>query len=78
MKNKIQVTDSADDDIKEDNKVELETSSLDVNSNEVTVKEEIIKSDKTTDNKKENENQKQGGTKERILSIDRFRGLCML
>ncbi len=77
MKNKIQVTDSADDDIKEDEKVELETSSLDVNSNEVTVKEEIIKSDKITDNEKENENQKQGGTKERILSIDRFRGLCM-
>ena len=78
MKNKIQVTDSVDDEIKEDNKVELEIPSSDNSNNEVIVKkQEVTKSDSRTDNKKENENQKQGGTKERILSIDRFRGLCM-
>ena len=78
MKNKIQVTDSVDDEIKEDNKVELEMPSSENRNNEVLVKEqEVTASDNRTDNKKENETQKQNGTKERILSIDRFRGLCM-
>ena len=78
MKNKIQVTDSVDDEIKEDYKVELEMPSSENRNNEVQIKEQKVSaSDNRTDNKKENENQKQGGTKERILSIDRFRGLCM-
>ena len=75
MKKEIQITSSSNKETKETKNVELETSSLESLNNEVVVKEN--ENTKTENKNQQNENQKQNGTKERILSIDRFRGLCM-
>ena len=75
MKKEIQITSSSNKETKETKNVELETSSLESLNNEVVVKEN--ENTKTENKNQQNENQKQNSTKERILSIDRFRGLCM-
>lgn len=75
MKKEIQITSSSNKETKETKNVELETSSLESVNNEVVVKEN--ENTKTENKNQQNENQKQNSTKERILSIDRFRGLCM-
>ena len=75
MKKEIQITSSSNKETKVTKNVELETSSLESVNNEVVVKEN--ENTKTENKNQQNENQKQNGTKERILSIDRFRGLCM-